>query len=140
MRFIPGTAAGRRAAISCCAIAILFCCLPDAQARPMRHRRPTPFSVALEPFVLARSIVHTAAAPIVHHAPRILAATAVAPIKVAYYAPRRIRPRPPRGAEEFYELDDESEVKPIRVAYSTSGRTKTAPRGDSNPVLRQRPL
>jgi hypothetical protein len=46
---------------------------------------------------------------------------------VAYYAPRRLRPRPPRGAEEIYDADEESEVKPIRVAYSTSGRTKTAP-------------
>jgi cell wall-associated NlpC family hydrolase len=122
MRFIPGIAAGRRAAIFCCAIAIVFSLLPEAQARPVRHRRLTPFSVALEPFMLARSIVHTAARPIVHHAPRIL----VAPIKVAYYAPRRLRPRPPRGAEEIYEAEEESDVKPIRVAYSTSGRTKTA--------------
>jgi cell wall-associated NlpC family hydrolase len=123
MRFIPGTAAGRRAAIFCCAIAIALSLPPEAQARPVRHRRPTPFSVALEPFMLARSIVHTAARPIVHHARRIL----VAPIKVAYYAPRRVRPRPPRGAEEIYEADEESDVKPIRVAYATSGRTKTSP-------------
>jgi cell wall-associated NlpC family hydrolase len=126
MRFTPGTAVGRRAAIFCCAIAIVFSLLPDAQARPVRHRRSTPFSVALEPFMFARSIVHTATAPIVHHAPRILVATALAPIKVAYYAPRRLRPRPPRGAEEIYEADEESEVKPIRVAYSPSGRTRTA--------------
>src|SRR5450432_2358743 len=104
MRFIPGTAAARRAAIFCCAIAIVLSLLPEAEARPVRHRRPTPFPVALEPFVLARSIVHTAARPIVHHAQRIL----VAPIKVAYYAPRRVRPRPPRGAEEIYEADEES--------------------------------
>jgi len=123
MRFTPGTAAGRRATIFCCAIAIVFSLIPEVQARPVRHRRPTPFSVALEPFMLARSIVH--------HAPRILAATAVAPIKVAYYAPRRLRPRPPQGAEEIYEADEESEVKPIRVAYSTSGRAKTvAPRAE----------
>jgi cell wall-associated NlpC family hydrolase len=58
-----------------------------------------------------------------------LAATAVAPIKVAYYAPRRLRPRPPRGADENFqsEMDDGSDAKPIRVAYSTSGRTQTAP-------------
>jgi len=127
MRFTPGTAAGRRAAFFLCAIAILFSLLPEAQARPVRHRRPTPFSVALEPFLLARSIVHTAAAPIVRHAPRILAATAIAPIKVAYYAPRRLRPRPPRGAEVIYEANEESDVKPIQVAYPPSGRTTTAP-------------
>jgi cell wall-associated NlpC family hydrolase len=126
MRFLPGTAR-RRAAIFCCTIAIAFSLLPEAQARPVRHRRPTPFSVALEPFMLARSIVHTAARPIVRHAPRIM----VAPIKVAYYAPRRLRPRPPRGAEEIYDADEESDVKPIRVAYSTSGRTQTtAPRAE----------
>ncbi len=76
--------------------------------------------------MLARSLVHTTARPIVYRAPRILAATAIAPIKVAYYAPRRLRPRPPRRAEEIYDADDESAVKPIRVAYSTSGSAKTA--------------
>ena len=131
MRFIPGTAAGRRAAIFLCAITIVFLLTPALEARPVRHRRATPFSVALEPFVLARSVVHAAAAPIVHNAPRILAATAVAPIKVAYYAPRRLKPRPPRGSEELYEADEESDVKPIRVAYSASGPTKTvAPRAE----------
>ena len=60
------------------------------------------------------------------NAPRILAATAVAPIKVAYYAPQRVKPpRPPR-AEEIYDADGESDIKPIRVAYATSGdRTAT---------------
>jgi len=118
---------GRRAAVFCCALAILFPLTATLEARPVRHRRPTPFSVALEPFVLARSIVHAAAAPIVRNAPRILVATAAAPINVAYYAPRRLKPRPPRGSEEIYDADEESNVKPIRVAYSTSGRTKTAP-------------
>lgn len=79
--------------------------------------------------MFARSVVHATAAPIVHNAPRILAATAAAPIKVAYYAPRRLRPRPPRGADENFqsEMDNGSDAKPIRVAYSTSGRTQTAP-------------
>jgi cell wall-associated NlpC family hydrolase len=117
---------GRRAAVFCGALAILLTLTTTLEARPVRHRRPTAFSVALEPFMFARSVVHAAAAPIVHNAPRILVATAVAPIKVAYYAPRRLKPRPPRGAEEIYDADEESEVKPIRVAYSTSGRTKTA--------------
>jgi len=125
MRFTPGPAAGRRAALFCCALAIVFSLVPDAQARLVRHRKPTPFSVALEPFTLARSVVHAAAAPIVHNAPRILAATAVAPIKVAYYAPRRLKPRPPRGADEFYQADEDSDVKPIRVAYPVSGRNLT---------------
>jgi cell wall-associated NlpC family hydrolase len=124
MRFMPGRFSGRGAALLCCAITIFFILLPDAQARP-RHRRPTPFSVALEPFKMARSVVHAVAAPVVHNAPRILAAAAVAPIKVAYYAPRRIKARAPQG-EEIYETEEGSSVRPIRVAYSTSGRRQTA--------------
>jgi hypothetical protein len=126
MRFIPGNTAGGRIAVSCCAIVIFFLLIPALEARPVRHRKPTAFSVALQPFVLARSVVHAAAGPIVHNAPRILVATAVAPIRVAYYAPRRLKPRPPRGAEQLYDAEEESDVKPIRVAYSVSGRTKTA--------------
>ncbi|MFN2622073.1 MAG: hypothetical protein ABR611_04430 [Chthoniobacterales bacterium] len=89
----------------------------------------------LEPFRLTRSVIHAAAAPIVHNAPRVLAATAVAPIKLAYYAPRRSKPRQPRGAEDLYEADalDESEAKPIRVAYQPSSGTKTAaPQAEEN--------
>ncbi|MEY2503117.1 MAG: hypothetical protein QOI07_3451 [Verrucomicrobiota bacterium] len=124
MRFMPGRFSGRGAALLCCAITIFFILLPEAQARP-RHHRPTPFSVALEPFKMARSVVHAVAAPVVHNAPRILAAAAVAPIKVAYYAPRRIKARAPQG-EEIYETEEGSSVRPIRVAYSTSGRRQTA--------------
>jgi hypothetical protein len=126
MRFTPGITAGRRAALFCGALTILFPLTATLEARPLRHPKPSPFSVALEPFKLARSVVHAAAAPIVHNAPRILIATAAVPIKVAYYAPRRLRPRPPRGAEEIYDADEDSGAKPIRVAYSTSGRAKTA--------------
>ncbi|HKP93198.1 MAG TPA: hypothetical protein VJS88_04825 [Chthoniobacterales bacterium] len=127
MRFTPGRLPSNRAALLCCAFVLFLIVSPEIQARPRRHRPPTPFSVALEPFKLARTVVHAAAAPVVHNAPRILAATAVAPIKVAYYAPRRLHPRSPRGAEDVYDSDDESNAKPIRVAYSTSGRRPTAP-------------
>ncbi|HEV2803518.1 MAG TPA: hypothetical protein VGW57_01175 [Chthoniobacterales bacterium] len=131
MRSIPGRLCGRGVALFCCAIVMGFILLPQAQAR-VRHRRPTPFSVALEPFKLARSVVHAAAGPVVHNGPRILAAAAVAPIKVAYYAPRRIKARPPQG-EEIYEADEESNARPIRVAYSSSGRKQTAaPRAEES--------
>jgi cell wall-associated NlpC family hydrolase len=131
MRSIPGRLSGRGAALFCCAIATFFVLLPEAQAKP-RHRRATPFSVALEPFTLARSVVHAAARPIVHNVPRILVATAAAPIKVAYYAPRRLKPRLPQG-EQAYDLEEESDVKPIRAAYSTSNRTqKAAPEQDGD--------
>jgi cell wall-associated NlpC family hydrolase len=124
MRFMPGRFSGRGAALLCCAITTFLFLLPEAQARP-RHHRPTPFSVALEPFTLARSVVHAAARPIVHNVPRILAATAAAPIRVAYYAPRRLKPRLPHG-EQAYDLEEESDVKPIRTSYSTSNRTQAA--------------
>ena len=64
------------------------------------------------------------AAPVVHNAHRVLVAAAVAPIKVAYYAPRRMRPRPPRG-EQVQDQDEES-ARPIRVAYPVSGRASAA--------------
>ena len=101
----------------------IFLLLPlDAEARPRRHRKPTAFSLALEPFSLVHAVVHAAAAPIIHNAPRILAAT---PIRVAYYAPRRLRPHPPR-AEEAYESEEESDLRPIRVAYRPAGQTRNA--------------
>jgi cell wall-associated NlpC family hydrolase len=123
--FNSGSSPRRTAAFLCAALAVLFLCLPDAEARPSRQRKRAPFSVALQPFSLVRSVVHTVAAPVVHKAPRILAATAMAPIKVAYYAPSRLRPRAPR-AEQVYEEDEDSEVKPIRVAYQVPGRGRTA--------------
>jgi len=121
-----GASRRNRVILFCATIALFFPLVPVVQARPLRHKKPTPFSVALEPFSLARSVVHAAAKPIVHNAPRILVATAVMPIKVAYYAPRRLKPRSPRGGEQAYDVDDESETKPIRVAYSPAERTKTA--------------
>lgn len=130
MRSIPGRLTGSKSIVFfCCAIVIVILATPKAEARRSRHPKPTPFSVALQPFKLARTVVHAAAAPIVHNAPRVLVATAVAPIKLAYYAPRRLRPRPPRGTDGNFqtEMDEDSDSKPIRVAYSTSGRTQTAP-------------
>lgn len=125
MRFLPGTMAGR-AAVFCGTVALILSLLPSAEARPVRHRKPTPFSVALEPFLLARSIAHAAADPIVHNVPRILAATAVAPIKVAYYAPRRLKPRPPRRAEQVSSANDEPDARPIRAAFALSEETQAA--------------
>ena len=127
MHFILGRLPGSRAAFFCCALAVVFLSVPEAMARPVRHRQPTAFSVALEPFILARSVVHAAAAPLVHNTPLILAAAAVTPIKVAYYAPRRLKPRPPHGTEEIYEADAEqdSDAKPIKVAYQPSSRMRT---------------
>ena len=133
MRSIPGRFAGSTGLVFCCALALGIIAMPTAEARRVRHKPPTPFSVVLEPFKLTRSIVHAAAAPIVHNAPRVLAATAVAPIKLAYYSPRKLKPRPPRGAEDIYEADAEerSDEKPIRVAYQPSAKS-AAPRAEED--------
>lgn len=120
-----GSLSRSKVALFFAALAVLFLCLPDAEARPSRHRRHKPFSVALQPFSLVRSVVHAVADPVIHNAPRILVATAVAPIKAAYYAPPRLTPRAPR-AEQVDEMDDESNVNPIRVAYQVPGRGRTA--------------
>lgn len=114
-----------RAAFFFAVLAVLFLCLPEVEARPSRQRRRAAFSVALQPFSLVRSVVHEVAAPVVQRAPRILAATAMTPIRAAYYAPPRLRPRVPR-AEQIYEEDEESDVQPIRVAYQVPGRGRTA--------------
>lgn len=135
MPSILGRPFGSSALLFSCALGIVLISGSKAEARTLRHRKPTAFSIALEPFKLTRSMVHAAAAPIVHNAPRILAATAVAPIKIAYYAPRRLKPRPPRATEEIYETEavEESDVKPIRVAYATSNGTQTAaPRAEEH--------
>src|SRR5437763_15732014 len=87
-----------RGLMVCAVIAILFVILPDAQARTSRHRKRTAFAVALEPFSLVHSVVHAAAAPIVHTAPRLLVPAAVMPLKAAYSAPRT-PPPPPRPAQ-----------------------------------------
>jgi cell wall-associated NlpC family hydrolase len=108
-----GSGVGRmirgRAAIFCCVIAVVFLSASTGQARTPRHRKPTPFQVVLEPFRLTRTVIHAAAA------------TAVAPIKLAYYAPRRMKPRAPR-AEHVQDRDEES-IRPIRVAYRASNPT-----------------
>ena len=105
-------------ALFCCAVAFIFLLLPDVQARPSRPRKGTP--VVLQPFSLVHSVVHAVAAPVVHNTRRALVAAAAAPIKVAYYAPRRMKPRAPR-AEQVYDQDEES-IRPIRVAYRASDR------------------
>jgi hypothetical protein len=108
-----------------CSALLIFLVLPDADARTSRHRKRTAFSVALQPFSLVHSVVHAVAAPVVSKGPRILRAAATAPIRVAYYSPRRIRPPVPRGERvDDYEWEDvrDSRAQPIRVAYQSARR------------------
>ncbi|HEX8279811.1 MAG TPA: hypothetical protein VF551_00415, partial [Chthoniobacterales bacterium] len=119
--------------------ALLFSSLADADARTRRRR--SAMRDALAPLLLARSIVHAAADPIVHHAPHIVAAVATAPIRLARNSPERIY----RGvAVDEDELDDAADEEtrepeapvrraelvgseqPVRVAYVVP-RTRSAP-------------
>lgn len=128
MRYFSSSWSRRsRAVIFCAAIALAIVVLPDAQARTSRHRKRTAFSVALQPFSLIHSVVHATAFPVVHNAHRVLRAAALAPIKVAFYAPRRIARRPRSERIEDDELG--SGAQPIRVAYPTS-RTPSAEADD----------
>jgi hypothetical protein len=104
----------------CTAATVFLAMLSHAEARIQRQRRQG-FVAPLQPFSLVHSVVHIVAAQVVDNTLRILEAAAVAPIQVAYYAPRRMRPRPPR-AEPIEDLDDESVVRPIRVAYQMPER------------------
>lgn len=75
----------------------IFCALPPvANAKTRQRKRASGFRVALQPFSLAHSAVRAVAAPIVENAPRVAAAIAAEPIRLAYYAPRMKPTRPPR--------------------------------------------
>jgi hypothetical protein len=94
------------------------------------------FSLPLQPFSLVHSVVHAVAAPVVSQAPRILRAAATAPIRVAYFKQRRIKPRLPRGERvDDYEQEGERNhlaSQPMRVAYQTARPVAALdPRADS---------
>jgi hypothetical protein len=103
---------------------VVFLVLPDAQANTPRHRKRPAFSVSLQPFSLAHSVVRAVAEPVASKVPRILRATATAPIRAAYYKHRRIVPRVPRVHVNDYEQEDEraDEGRPIRVALQSARR------------------
>jgi cell wall-associated NlpC family hydrolase len=120
-----GTLRRGRAALICSAL-VVFLGLSDAQAKTVRHRKKTAFSVALQPFSLVHSVVRAVAAPAIDNAPRILRATATAPIRAAFYKQRKNVPRVPRATRiEDYEREDkrDSGAQPIRVAYQSARRT-----------------
>jgi len=108
-----------------CSALLIFLALPDAQAKTARHRKPTAFSVALQPFSLVHSAIHTVAAPVVEKTPRILRAVTTAPI-------RAVVTRAQRADENEQEHQAGSAGHPIRVAYQTSRRiSPTGPRAES---------
>ncbi len=99
------------------ALAIFLLLSQGTEARDRRHRRRHPVAVALEPFLLVRSVVHAVADPIVYQAPRVVAA----PIRAAHARHLRIfRGREVEEDEDENENDQEASAEddePIRVAY-----------------------
>lgn len=89
-----------RAVFSSLALAVFVAALPVAEAKTRHKQRRSNFAVALQPFSLVHSAVHAVAEPLVANAPRVALAVTAEPIRLAYYA-RRIKrtrpPRPPRG-------------------------------------------
>lgn len=61
----------RRRKIGCVFSLLLLALIASADARTRHHRRHDAFTVALQPFLLARSAVHALAEPIVYDAPRV---------------------------------------------------------------------
>ena len=108
----------------CLALALLIM-VPPADARTRRYRKRSAVGVALQPFLLARSVVHAVADPIVYNAPRVVTEVATAPIRIAYQTTRSSRSEVGPG-----EIEDESESdeeEPGQVAYYTSHLRRTSP-------------
>ena len=77
------------------AVVTLLAAFSSSADGKTHRRKRTAFSVALQPFEMVHTAVHTVAAPIVEHAPRAIAAAAIEPIRVAYYSSRPPRAEPP---------------------------------------------
>lgn len=88
--------------------------LTSAEAKT--HRKHHPFSVALQPFELVHSAVHAVALPVIRELPRVVAAAAVEPARIALHASRILPADVPR-AEPIDVAETVDYAQPIRVAY-----------------------
>ena len=136
---------GTRTVLICTGIALFFCAISAADARTRRHRKPNGFQVALQPFSVVRSAIHELADPIVHAAPRVVAAVATAPIRVAAHQSRDERRHEPTEDDDDADIEDEADsariykaepvrtaaranyAEPVRVAYVTTTRRAVPP-------------
>ena len=124
-----------RTVLICTGIALFFVAISEADARTRRQRRASGFQVALQPFSAVRSAIHEIADPIVHGAPRIVAAVATAPMRVA--AERSRGEDDVEEDDSDYEADEQApagrvyqaepvriaeRAEPMRVAYVTTRR------------------
>lgn len=106
-----------------CSALLVFLGILDANAGTTRTQKSSEFSVPLQPFTLDPSEVHHAA-PVAAKEPRIVRATAVTPLKVAYVTRRAVRVTPSRG--ESVEDQTEESAHPIRVAYQVPPAARPA--------------
>ena len=123
----------RRAAVVF--LVALFVCIlvVPASARTRRHRKPNPITVVLQPFLLARSVVHAFADPIVSNAPRAIATVATAPIRISYQGTHEPEIR---RDEVITEVAPPNYNQPFRVAYMVSRPQRPA---RPNPELSEEP-
>jgi len=125
MRLLGTNALRRSRATLLCSALLIFLASPDAEAKTAKPRKPTAFSVALQPFSLVHSAIHSVAAPVIEKAPRVLRAVATAPISAVVTRARR--------ADGIKQEDEAGSAgHPIRVAYQTARRMpSTGPRAES---------
>ncbi len=99
---------------------LLLAFVPTASARTRKQRTPLPVTVVLEPFLVARSVIHTVADPVVRNAPRAVAALTTTPVRVAYLTPGPAKPgTPDRGT-----ISEEDQIEP--PAQNSGGQPTVA--------------
>ena len=112
------------------ALAVIFVSSEMADARPRRHRPPSPVRVVLLPFLAVRTAVHAVAEPIVFRGPRVIRTVVTAPRR-AYrereqvYHAEAAEESEPEDEDDSYAQQEEAE--PIRVAYYNSRTRRAAP-------------
>ena len=132
MRFFSSQISRSRAGgFSCCVIAILFlsCRMPkpggrDTANRQFSRSRCSHFRWSIPSCMQPHSQCFTTPTA-------FCARAALAPIEVAFYAPRRIKARAPR-AERIEDDELGSGAEPIRVAYPISRTPDAAPRAEAD--------
>ena len=99
-----------------------------ADARTRRREKPSALRVVLQPFSLVRTAVHAVGDPIVQHAPRVVAAAATAPIRIARHVAKAEPVEAPRDEQAgvSHEADDEDEAVAYAAPSPLSARAESA--------------
>lgn len=123
-----GRSSVQRKVFACLVVLFLLSLIQPANAGKRRHRNPSPVTAALQPLLLARTVVH-GVDPIVDRAPGAIATLAAAPIRVAYRRDNALRGKivdedePPNALEQPFIprevplAQPANYDQPLRVAY-----------------------